>query len=95
MAKVQKLLIGRVGQTHGAVLKVAYRSGRCATLQRPVQRIYPLGVTQSEPFDEIENAQNPELEETEPPTCPQQSSALKAREQVRAWTSEIMEDEPD
>ena len=79
-----------------AVLKVANKSGRPATLQRPVRRIYPLGVTQSETFDEPEapdNAENPELEEnheTERLKHPQRNSAL------RAWTSEIMEeDEPD
>ena len=48
MAKVQKLITGRDGQTRGAVLKVANKNGGHSTLQRPVQRIYPLGVTQSE-----------------------------------------------
>ena len=95
MAKVQKLLTGRDSQTHGAVLKVANRSGRQATLPRPVQHIYPIGIVQPEPFDETENAQNPELKEnreTEPLTHPQRNSALRARDQVRAWTSEIVDE---
>ena len=103
MAKVQKLITGRDGQTRGAVLKVANRNGKRATLQRPVQCIYPLGVTQSETFDDEPEApddvQNPELEEnrgTEPPTRPQRNSAMKSRNHVRAWTSELMaEDERD
>ena len=100
MAKVQKLITGRDGQTRGAVLKVANRNGKHATLQRPLQCIYPLRVTQSKAFDEPEapdDAQNPELEEdcgTEPP-CPQRNSAMKSHNRVRAWTSELMGDERD
>ena len=101
MAKVQKLLTGRNGQTCGAVLKVANRNGKHATLQRPVQHIYPLGVTQSETFDEPEtpdNAQNPELKEnreTEPLRHPQWNSALRACDHVRTWTSQLREDKRD
>ena len=42
MARVQKLITGRDGQTCGAVLKLPTNSRRFTTLQRPVQLIYPL-----------------------------------------------------
>lgn len=56
MAKVQKLIVGTDGQIRGAVLKVADKSGRPITLQRPVQLLYPLGVSQAEtePSDEVD-----------------------------------------
>ena len=97
MAKVQKLLTGRDGQTRGAVLKLVNKSGRHGTLQRPVQRIYPLGVTQCRADDEPDITDNTpmpeESHEAEPPTRPQRDSALRARDRVRAWTSELMEDD--
>ena len=46
-AKGKKLITRRDGQTRGAVSKVVNKNGRHSTLQRPVQRIYPLGVTQT------------------------------------------------
>ena len=100
MAKVQKLLTGRDGHTRGAVLKVASKGRRLSTLQRPVQHIYPLGVAQSEVNEELENVPETEFENAlqtepereghvpEPPSRPQRSSALRARDRVRTWTSE-------
>ena len=100
MARVQRLLIGRNGQTHGAVLKLASKSGRLTTLQRPVQLLYPLGVAQSETqeeFKNVEDTEESELEEErdepEPPRRPQRDSAVRARDRVRTWTSELMEEE--
>ena len=87
MAKVQKLIIGRDGQTHGAVLKVVDKNGRHSTLQRPVQRIYPLGVTQSETDTEsdiVDKIQEPAAEvrhEAEPSRHPQRDSALRSHDQ--------------
>ena len=86
LAKVHKFLTGRDSHTRGVVVTVANKSGRPATLQRPVQHIDPLGVSQFETFDEPEapdNAEKPELEEnceTEHPKHPQRNSALKARD---------------
>lgn len=97
---MQKLITGRDGQTRGAVLRVTNKSRRYTTLQRPVQRIYPLGVTQSVTQDEpeaVDSARKPEPEagkrEAELPTRPQRESALRGRDRVRAWTSQLMEDE--
>ena len=91
MAKVQKNLTGRGGQTCGAVLKVVNKSGRLATLHRSIENLYPIGVTQSVTHNEPEtvgNAQKLELEanahEIEPPTCPQQDATMRA---CRVWTS--------
>ena len=73
MAKVQKLITGRDGQMRGAVLKVANKNGRHSTLQRPIQRIYPLGVTQPETDDESDidsNTQKPAAEVTQEAELP-------------------------
>ena len=94
---MQKLLTGRDGQTRGAVLKLATKSGRPGTLQRPVQRLYPLGVAQCGAEDEPDITDETHMPEegskVESQTRPQRDSALKARDRVRAWTSELMEDE--
>ena len=42
-----KLLTGKDGHHRGAVLKVAARGGRAATLQRPLQLLYPLEIYNS------------------------------------------------
>ena len=74
-------------QTRGAVLKVADKNGRHSTLQRPVQRIYPLGVTQSETdaeSDIVDKIQEPAAEvrhEAEPSRHPQRDSALRSHDQ--------------
>ena len=99
IARVQRLITGRDGQTRGAVLKLATKSGRLTTLQRPVQLLYPLGVAQSETQEESENVEDTEeseleeeRDEPEPPKCPQRDSAIKAHDRVRTWTSELMEE---
>ena len=101
MAKVEALITGNDGSTCGAVLRVANKGGRTTTLQRPVQLIYPLGVTQTQPELEPETEpKNSTPDDTSNPptyrvTRPKRDSALRARDRVRAWTSELMEeDEP-
>ena len=94
MAKIQKLLTGRDGLNRGAVLRVVNKGGKLTTLQRPVQLLYPLGVAQSVTGDE-DNVQDPEPER-EPsnhPPRPQRDSAVRARDRVCAWTSELLEED--
>ena len=100
MAKVQRLITGRDGQTRGALLKVATKGKGLATLQRPVQLIYPLGVAQleaqgdSEPVvDTEERTHEEEGDEPNSPGRLQRDSALRARNRVKTWTSELMEED--
>ena len=99
MARVRKLITGRDHQTCGAVLKLPTKGGRFAALQRPVQLIYLLGVAESGTQEESEtvDTEEPELEqgrdEPEPPKRPQRDSALRARDCVKTWTSELMEED--
>ena len=98
-ARVHKLITGRDGQTHGGVLKLPTRGGRFATLQRPVQLIYLLGVAESETQEESEtvDTEEPELEqgrdEPEPPKRPQRDSALRAHNCIKTRTLELMEED--
>ena len=43
---VEKLLTGQDGLVRGAVLRVSSRNGRATILQRPLQLLYPLEVSQ-------------------------------------------------
>ena len=45
-AMVEKLLTGQDGLVRGAVLRVSSRNGRATILQRPLQLLYPLEVSQ-------------------------------------------------
>ena len=45
-AKVEKLLTGRDGLVREAILRVSSRNGRATILQRPLQLLYPLEVSQ-------------------------------------------------
>ena len=49
LACIQKLMIGKDGQTRGAVLRVASAKGQstCTVLQHPLQRLYPLEISSS------------------------------------------------
>ena len=38
------MITGRDGQIRGAILRVASEKGRSTTLQRPLQRLYPLEI---------------------------------------------------
>ena len=87
---MQRLIIGRDGQTRGAILKLATKSGRLTTLHRPVQLLYPLGVAQSETQEDSENVEDteePELEEEMNLNLPDVHSeklhAVRARDRVR------------
>ena len=66
MAKVQRLITRRDGQTRGVVLRSTTKGGKLATLQKPVQLIYPLGVAQSETVEDTEEPQNLRKKEMNP-----------------------------
>ena len=44
LAVIEKLIVGKDGHTRGAVLRLPSKDGQRTTLQRPLQRIYPLEV---------------------------------------------------
>ena len=46
LGRIQEILVGRDGETRGAVLRTVGRGGRATTLQLPVQLLYPLEVHQ-------------------------------------------------
>ena len=47
LACIQKLMIGKDGQTRGAVLRVASAKRQSTVLQHPLQRLYPLEISSS------------------------------------------------
>ena len=46
-AVIEKLIVGNDGLARGAVLRLSDKDGRRTTLQRPLQKLYPLEVTAS------------------------------------------------
>ena len=44
LARVEDTIIGRDGQTRGAVVRVHAKGNRTLILQRPIQRLYPLEI---------------------------------------------------
>ena len=77
----------------GAVLRVSNRNGRISTLQRPVQRLFPLEINyeidqnsngaQQPPMDELappEDAEVQPMEVTGRPTC---AAARRGAEKVK------------
>lgn len=54
LARIDSLIIGNDGYPRGVVLCVSASNGRTSTLQRPLQRMYPLEVTT--PFSQAESS---------------------------------------
>ena len=46
LAKIERLTTGKDGRVRGAVLRVLSKDGQATLLQRPLQLLYPLEVTQ-------------------------------------------------
>ena len=95
LAKVISLIVGKDGHPRGAVLRVSSGSG---TLQRPLQRLYPLETAaeyelESKPGDPSEACPETAREEaiqsqtgTEPPQSrPQRAAAAEARDRLAAY----------
>ena len=99
VARVENLITGRDGLVRGAVLRLPSKSGQLTTLQRPLQLIYPLEITQAERHSanksdegevalrETPPANDPSEEDrVESHSRPQQLSALRARDQFKEWS---------
>lgn len=71
------------------------------TLQRPVQLLYPLGITQAvaensttEDTSTSQDAEPEEVTSSLPPNPrPQRESASRARDKLRTWTAELLEED--
>ena len=61
MASVERLIFGRDGSVRGAGLKVTSKKGTPTTLQYPLQRLYTLEVSSSDP-QALEQSSNEKAE---------------------------------
>ena len=108
VARVEKLITGRDGLVRGAALKLPSKNGQQTTLQRPLQLIYPLEVTQSEchlvnesdesnaPLQETPPGNDPnEGDRVDPHSRPQRPSASRAQDRIKEWSRELLEDTSD
>ena len=108
VARVKKLIIGRDGLVRGAALGLPSKNGQQTTLQRPLQLIYPLEITQSEyhPVNRSDEG-NATSQETPPENGPskedrveprsrtQRLSASRARDRFKEWSREMLQDTSD
>ena len=99
LGRVSELIVGSDGQTRGATLEVS-TNGKLSTLRRPISRLYPLEVEPKRNLDsEMSTAEGDESNQdrqmttqSESPTSkrqPARAAAVRARQQVRDWLSEL------
>ena len=92
LALVEKLVTGRDGLTRGAVLRVSSSGERGSTLQRPLQRLYPLELSSTTATElgitDLHQRSPQEAEPIEPtvkvPTRPKRAAAVRARDRLKA-----------
>ena len=103
VAQVEKLITGRDGLVRGAALRLPSKNGQLTTLQRPIQLLYPLEITQpeshsedgSDPNNAIQPKPDPRTAEgdpVEPHSRPQRASASRARDRFKEWSREMLDD---
>ena len=89
LARVQELIIGRDGNTRGAVLKVPTKNGGTTTLRRPVQLLYPLELRcEIQPNQEEQISEEQQVERT-PRQRPKRQAATEARDRINACLMEL------
>ena len=109
LARIENVITGRDGQIRGAILRVASEKGRSTTLQRPLQRLYPLEIECYVKEPEGENPCNSEsrgdgivvpLDNTDDnrdvdiaANRPKRKAAAQARDKIMAWTTHESEDD--
>ena len=90
LAKVTNLVSGQDGKVRGAVLKVASPGKKALTLERPLQRLYPLELPSAPEQVEVEQperiieAEESEHEVETASRPPVRSAAKRARDTVKA-----------
>ena len=95
MGQVEKLIAGRDGLARGASLRLPPKSRHQKRLQRPLQLLYPLEVSQAVELTTSQEPTVPETDQVQTPTRPQRKSARKARNRIREWAEEILQDPDD
>ena len=107
LGKIKELIVGRDGLTRGASVSVATKGRSCATLNRPLQLLYPLEINQ--PPDTKINSPgtlNPpgtteqkdvsggadQSDAPEKSRRPQRASAKKGEERSRTWIAQLGDD---
>ena len=103
MARVERLITGRDGLARGAALRLPSKNGQPTTLQRPLQLIYPLEITQAEhhPMNRSDESDatlqenppknDPSEDRVQPYSRPQRLAASRARDQFKEWSREMLE----
>ena len=99
IARVDRLISGRDGSVRGAALKVASKSGTPTTLQRPLQRLYPLEISSCDPQAqersserEKEPVTSSHTQEPSAASRPLRKAAVKGRDRVKQWCAEDLVD---
>ena len=80
--RVERLITGQDGSTHGAVLKVPTRSGGTTTLRRPVQLLYPLELGCKIQAKQTDLLSEEQISELPPRQHSVRQAATKARDRV-------------
>ena len=100
LARVKELIIGKDGRPQGAVLRLPRRDGQQTTLQRPLQLIYFLEISESlPPAEEVQDSNSEEVTspcnvaEQAPCHRQQRASAARARRRIKGWSECLLEDE--
>ena len=97
---VESLIVGRDGKTRGATVRITGKNQRLASLNRPLQLLYPLEVDHSTDLRETppkpprESEKQDESEE-EPirQSRPQCAAARRGEEKRKVWTHELQDED--
>lgn len=98
IARVERLITGKDGAVRGAVLKVASKSGTATTLQRPLQRLYPLEISSRDP-QALEQSPDEETQSVDIPLSqeqpnlprPRREAAVRGRRRVEQWCTDLVD----
>ena len=99
---VKKLLSGRDGTVRGATVRVT-TNGKCTTLDRPLQRLYPMEIKSTSTESPTENSVSSSSKTPEQPTSdtepsrstrPLREAAQRANINRRTLIHELMEEDP-
>ena len=100
MAKVKELIVGKDGHIRGAVLKLPSKNNQPTFLQRPIQHLYPLEISQCEPDRSDDHdvtireapSDKSSVDDAPRESRPQRSSASRAHQRIKEWSRALLED---
>ena len=102
LGRIQDLIVGKDGRTRGATIGIAGRSRRFTSLNRPLQKLYPLEISSSTDLTDTPREDTPR----ETQICdnqgksedqyvrqprPQRTSAREGEEKRRLWIRELQD----